>query len=65
MKQKLICLAFISLAWQTWAQHSVELEKRNGFKDIKLGSLVDTFEGAFVKPYLSRCQRTKLYSTKF
>jgi hypothetical protein len=29
----------------TYAQHSAELDKRNGFKDIKLGSIVDSVRG--------------------
>jgi hypothetical protein len=48
------------------AQYSLELEKRNGFKDIKLGSLVDSIKGAsYVNAITSKeGQVSKIYRVK-
>jgi hypothetical protein len=49
MKQAVIFSAFL-LAWQVaLAQDTAELARRNGFKDIKLGSPVDSIKGALFK----------------
>ena len=49
MKQSLIYLALFLLPGWAAAQNSAELEKRNGFKDIKLGTPVDSIKGATFK----------------
>jgi hypothetical protein len=66
MRQSLICITFISLALQGWTQHSAELEKRNGFKDIKLGSPVDSIKGAsYINSITSKeGQVSKIYKVK-
>lgn len=40
---------FLLFSTTLLAQHSAELEKRNGFKDIKLGSPVDSVKGISFK----------------
>jgi hypothetical protein len=49
-----------------YAQDVSELEKRNGFKEIKLGMLIDSVKGAeFKKDLIERKEfATKSYETK-
>lgn len=49
MKQSFIYLALFFLSGLAVAQNSAELEKRNGFKDIKLGTPIDSIKGATFK----------------
>ncbi|NBP70120.1 MAG: hypothetical protein EBU52_15410 [Cytophagia bacterium] len=49
MKQALIYTALFLVSGWAVAQNSVELEKRNGFKDIKLGTPVDSIKGITFK----------------
>src|SRR5687768_15104168 len=50
MARKCIILAFLLLgANLSSAQHNAELERRNGFKDIKLGMVVDSIKGVELK----------------
>ena len=44
-----IILLFVLAFNSAFAQDLTELEKRNGFKDIKLGILVDSIQGAKLK----------------
>ena len=46
MSKNFIVLTFILLPFLTSGQDTSELVRRNGFKDIKLGSLVDSVRGA-------------------
>jgi hypothetical protein len=64
MKHISLCIALITGLFSIGiAQNSVELEKRNGFKDIKLGSMVDSVKGvAFVKEITNKDgQVSKIY----
>lgn len=53
MHPKIICLGFfffsLICALNVNAQSETELDKRNGFKDIKLGMLIDSVKGAKLK----------------
>lgn len=49
MRLVLIFLPLILWSGLSHAQNSAELEKRNGFKDIKLGNPVDSIKGAVFK----------------
>jgi hypothetical protein len=59
----LICLGFFT---QSRAQDINELARRNGFKDIKLGSSVDSIKGAeFEKDFVEMKEfEAKLYQVK-
>jgi hypothetical protein len=46
MKLTALPLIVVLLSYHANAQDSAELERRNGFKDIKLGSPVDSIKGA-------------------
>jgi len=58
--------AFLLVAAQMNAQDVNELARRNGFKDIKLGSLVDSVKGAqFEKDFVELKEfEAKLYEVK-
>jgi hypothetical protein len=67
MKHISLCVVLITAFSTTGqTQHSVELEKRNGFKDIKLGSMVDSVKGiVFEKDITSKDgQISKVYSVE-
>jgi hypothetical protein len=49
LTQKLLTLLFISSSACLFAQDTAELVRRNGFKDIKLGTLIDSLKGAEFK----------------
>lgn len=59
-------IAGIVIAAQAIAQDANELARRNGFKDIKLGSLVDSVKGAeFEKDFVELKEfEAKLYEVK-
>ena len=62
---KYVLLIFIScLANSSFCQDIAELEKRNGFKDIKLGAIADSVKGAKVKKEFKERDQfpAKLYS---
>lgn len=40
---------FLSVSWSVWAQNLDELDRRNGFKDIRLGTPIDSIRGAELK----------------
>ncbi|GCC50551.1 hypothetical protein SanaruYs_07660 [Chryseotalea sanaruensis] len=67
MKRSLIYLAlFFSSGWAV-AQNSAELEKRNGFKDIKLGTPIDSIKGATFKSESTNKegQLSKIYAVDY
>lgn len=49
LRSCLLSLLFIGLTLSSYAQMNEELERRNGFKDILLGSPVDSVKGATYK----------------
>jgi hypothetical protein len=59
-------VACIAVAVQALAQDANELARRNGFKDIKLGSLVDSVKGAeFEKDFVELKEfEARLYEVK-
>jgi hypothetical protein len=66
MIKNLALLACFAIAAETAAQDVNELARRNGFKDIKLGSLIDSVKGAaFEKDFVELKQfEAKLYKVK-
>lgn len=64
--KKLTVLFLVITCSATYAQDVNELERRNGFKEIKLGMLIDSVKGAeFKKDLIERKEfATKLYETK-
>jgi hypothetical protein len=47
MQSRLLTLSLLVITFHVvWSQDIQELERRNGFKDIKLGNLVDSVKGA-------------------
>jgi hypothetical protein len=65
MKHLFICVCLSSIGWLSASgQTSAELQKRNGFKDIKLGSFVDSVKGVLYKKDLinKEGQISKLYT---
>src|SRR5882672_5303214 len=64
-KKVLLCLLIISSA-SGYGQNLAELEKRNGFKDIKLGMVVDSLKGIkFKKEFMEREEfPAKLYTVE-
>ena len=65
MKTQLITLSLLLIYFLTSAQ-SAELEKRNGFKDIKLGSHIDSVKETVFKKEITNKegQVSKIYETK-
>lgn len=64
---KLACFTLLSILFlQSQAQDLAELDRRKGFKDIKLGSLVDSLKGAaFKKEALEKNEfPVKVYDVK-
>jgi hypothetical protein len=63
---KILTFYFLVVAIQLKAQDANELAKRNGFKDIKLGSLVDSVKGAqYEKDFVELKEfEAKLYEVK-
>lgn len=49
MKLELITLLLFFLISNGYSQHESELEKRNGFKDLKLGMVIDSVKGFKLK----------------
>lgn len=65
MKHLSICSSFFLLfIYPLMAQHSAELDKRNGFKDIKLGTLIDSVKGYSFKNDITNKdgQLSKIYT---
>lgn len=58
---------FLLLSTSLLAQHSAELDKRNGFKDIKLGSSVDSVKGVSFKEDITNKegQVSKVYKVDY
>jgi hypothetical protein len=48
MKNLMLFTALL-FSWATCAQDLAELDRRNGFKDLKLGALIDSIKGATFK----------------
>jgi hypothetical protein len=65
MKKTLVFITLL-LSHLAIAQHSTELDKRNGFKDIKLASLVDSVKGVSYKRDVTNKegQLSKIYSVE-
>jgi hypothetical protein len=63
MKKKWVVIMLL-LSHLTSAQHSTELDKRNGFKDIKLSSLADSVKGVVFKKDITNKegQLSKVYN---
>lgn len=59
-------LLLLSSCYLAFAQHSPELDKRNGFKDIKLTSAVDSVKGTVYKNEITNKdgQISKIYSVE-
>ncbi len=66
MKQ-FLSLMLLVITFSLQAQDLNELERRNGFKEIKLGSSIDSVKGAtFKKDIIERKEfQAKLYETEF
>jgi len=66
MKQFLSLILF-AITYTLQAQDVNELERRNGFKEIKLGSSIDSVKGAtFKKDIIERKEfQAKLYETEY
>ncbi len=64
--KELITILFITLATNLFAQDATELERRNGFKEIKLGSSIDSVKGVtFKKDIIERKEfQAKVYETE-
>lgn len=58
---------FLFLSTPLFAQHSTELDKRNGFKDIKLGTPVDSIKGIAFKEDITNKegQISKVYKVDY
>lgn len=63
---RVLTIFFIVIYSSCYAQDVNELERRNGFKEIKLGMLIDSVKGAeFKKDLIERKEfPVKLYETK-
>ena len=67
MLKGFVSLGFVCLLFHTcFSQQQTELEKRNGFKDIKLGMLIDSLAGTkFVKDFKEKNEfDAKLYDVE-
>jgi hypothetical protein len=66
MKRFTLSFLFLIIIYSASAQDVSELARRNGFKDIKLGSLVDSVKGAvFQKEFMELKEfEAKLYEVK-
>lgn len=61
-KSSLIILLYLSILSNSFAQET-ELDRRNGFKDIKLASLIDSVKGStFKKDFKEKGHPAKLYT---
>ncbi len=65
---KSLIISFLSIVINTglWAQNPYELDRRNGFKDIKLGSPIDSVKGVVFKKDIMEQKMfpAKIYETK-
>ena len=62
MKLNSLFTAFIFIYGAAFAQEETELDRRNGFKDIKMASPIDSIKGAkFVKDFKEKDSDAKLY----
>ncbi len=66
MKSLIISFLLIIINTSLWAQNTSELDRRNGFKDIKLGSPIDSVKDAVFKKDIIEQQMfpAKIYETK-
>jgi hypothetical protein len=64
--KELVTILFFALATNLFAQDATELGRRNGFKEIKLGSSIDSVMGAtFKKDIIERKEfQAKVYETE-
>lgn len=64
--KELVTILFITLITNVFAQDATELERRNGFKEIKLGSSIDSVKGVtFKKDIIERKEfQAKVYETE-
>jgi hypothetical protein len=62
----LVTILFFSIITNLFAQDANELERRNGFKEIKLGSSIDSVKGTtFKKDIIERKEfQAKIYETE-
>lgn len=66
MKSFIISFLLIVINTGLWAQNTSELDRRNGFKDIKLGSPIDSVKDAVLKKEIMEQKMfpAKIYETK-
>lgn len=66
MKSLIISFLLIVINTGLWAQNPYELDRRNGFKDIKLGSSIDSVKGVVFKKDIMEQKMfpAKIYETK-
>jgi hypothetical protein len=66
VKSFIISFLLIVINTGLWAQNTSELDRRNGFKDIKLGSQIDSVKGAVLKKEIleQKMFPGKIYETK-
>lgn len=66
MKSFIISFLLIVINTGLWAQNTSELDRRNGFKDIKLGSPIDSVKDAVLKKEImeQKIFPAKIYETK-
>jgi hypothetical protein len=66
VKSIIISFLLISINTCLWAQNTAELDRRNGFKNIKLGSPIDSVkEAIFKKDFLEQKMfPAKIYETR-
>ncbi len=64
--KELVTILLFALATNLFAQDATELERRNGFKEIKLGSSIDSVKGTtFKKDIVERKEfQAKIYETE-
>jgi len=66
VKAILICSLLILIQVTLWAQNTEELDRRNGFKTIRLGSPIDSVKEAIFKKDIIELKQfpAKIYETK-
>jgi len=66
VKSIIICFLLILINSSLWAQNTAELDRRNGFKNIKLGNPIDSVkEAVFKKDILEQKMfPAKIYETR-
>ncbi len=66
MKSTIISLLLILINSSLWAQNTAELDRRNGFRNIKLGNPIDSVKEAVFKKDImeQKMYPAKIYETK-